>query len=139
MKFLISLVVVVGLSLGAWQIYQYWQTVKNKDAPPAVAAAPAPVSGDELAGMPPSLGPALSAAEQSGAAGLHDFLTTYGNTIADPRRAWIELDYVVLEAQIDPGQARHAFAKVEGRIRPGSPVYDRMKQLEKTYAPAGSQ
>jgi len=136
MKFLISLVVVVGLSLGAWQLYQYWLTVKDKEAPPP--AAQPQISGEQLAGMPPSLDSALSVAEQRGATGLHDFLTAYGNTIADPRRAWIELDYVVLEAQIDPSQARRAFAKVEGRVHSGSPVYDRMKQLEKTYSPADS-
>jgi hypothetical protein len=75
----------------------------------------------------------LEVARKRGAAGLHDFLAMYGNTISDPCRAWIELDYVVLVAQSNPGEARRQFAKVKSRAQPGSPVYDRVKQLEKTY------
>ncbi len=71
--------------------------------------------------MPPSLQPALDAARQRGAAGLRDFLTTYGNTINDPRRASIELDYVVLLAPSNPTEARRIFAKVKGRRPRGFP------------------
>jgi hypothetical protein len=131
MRFFTGLIIVVGLSLGAWQLYKYWQTFEEK---PPVAAAPLPIAdGDQLPGMPPSLRPVLEAARKRGAPGLHDFLVMYGNTINDPRRAWIELDYVVLLAQSSPGEARREFAKVKSRVPPDSPVYDRIKQLEKTY------
>jgi hypothetical protein len=40
---------------------------------------------------------------------------------------------VVLLAQSSPGEARREFAKVKSRVPPGSPVYNRVKQLEKTY------
>ena len=134
MKFIIGLIIVVGLSLGAYQLYEYWGKFKEPDA---VAAAPAPaipdVSGDQLPGLLPRLQPALEAAQKRGAVGLREFLTTYGNTVADPRRAWIELDYVVLVAQTDPGEARRVFAKVKSRVTPTSPVYPRLQQLEKTY------
>jgi hypothetical protein len=83
--------------------------------------------------MPPSLQPSLDAARQRGASGLKGFLTTYGNTINDPRRASIELDYAVLAAPSNPSEARRVFAKVKGRLQSNSPVYNRMKQLEKTY------
>ena len=48
-------------------------------------------------------------------------------------RASIELDYVVLLAQSNPEAARKAFAKVKSRITSGSPLYTRVKDLEKTY------
>jgi hypothetical protein len=65
--------------------------------------------------------------------GLKDFLSTYGNTVNDPRLAAIELDYAVLVAPSNPSEARRVFAKVKGRLQENSPVYDRMKRLEKTY------
>ena len=83
--------------------------------------------------MPPRLQGILDASEQRGATGLHDFLTTYGKTIADPRLAWIQLDYVVLVAESNPGEARRVFGQVKSRIGADSPVYNRIKQLEKTY------
>jgi hypothetical protein len=130
-RFLVGLIIVVGLSMGAWQLYEYWGNFKEKEP---VVAPPQPDNfGDQLAGMPPRLQPVLEVAQKRGAAGLHDFLTMYGNTISDPRRAWIELDYVVLVAQSSPGEARRVFAKVKSRVQSGSPVYNRVKQLEKTY------
>jgi hypothetical protein len=130
MKFLIALVIIVGLALGAWQLKDYWGNFKDKQAAPT---AQADIPDDQLPGMPPSLQSVLDTARQRGAPGLRDFLDTYGNTVSDPRRAAIELDYAVLLAPSSPGEARRAFAKVKGRLQPDSPVYNRMKQLEKTY------
>jgi hypothetical protein len=132
MKFLVGLIIVVGLSIGAWQLYEYWGQFKEKE-PEAAAPAQPDVSGDQLPGLPPKLQPVLDIAQRRGAVGLHDFLATYGDKIDDPRRAWIELDYVVLLAQSSPGAARQEFAKIKSRVQPGSPVYNRVKQLEKTY------
>jgi hypothetical protein len=135
MRFLVGLIIVVGLSMGAYQFYEYWGKFKDKDD--TVATAPAPalqlVSGDQLSGLPPKLKPLLDIAQKRGATGLHDFLATYGNKIDDPRRAWIELDYVVLLAQSSPGEARRKFQEVKSRVQSDSPVYNRVKELEKTY------
>jgi hypothetical protein len=131
MKFLIALVIIFGLALGAWQLNNYWGNFKS--TPTAAPQTQAQVPDDQLPGMPASLQPALDAARQRGAPGLKDFLTTYGNSISDPRRAAIELDYVVLVAPSSATEARRVFAKVKGRLQSDSPVYSRMKQLEKTY------
>jgi hypothetical protein len=134
MRFVIGLIIVIGLALGAYQLNEYWGKFKDKDTDTVVVPAQQPVaSGDQLAGMSPKLQPMLEAAQRRGAAGLHDFLVTYGKQIDDPRRAWIELDYVVLLAQSSPGQARQKFQEVKSRVQPGSPVYNRVQQLEKTY------
>jgi hypothetical protein len=133
MRFLVGLIIVIGLALGAWQLHEYWGNFKEKEPAPAAAPPPADVSGDQLPGLPPKLQPLLEIARNRGATGLRDFLARYGKNIDDPRRAWIELDYVVLLAQSSPGEARREFAKVKSRIQSDSPVYNRVKQLEKTY------
>jgi len=134
MKWVIGLIIVVGLSLGAWQIHQYWGTFNDK---PSGTGEPAPaqadISGDQLPGLPGTLEGPLRTAEEHGAAALREFLAAHGNAIRDPRRAWIELDYVVLAGANDPAEARLVFSKVKARLAPDSPVYNRLKQLEKTY------
>lgn len=132
MKFLVGLVVVVGLAMGAYQLYEYWGTFKPKEE--RATAAPAAVSsGDSLPGLPPKLQPLLEIAQREGASGLKEFLDKYSSQIQDPRLAWIQLDYVELLAQSSPGLARQQFLKVKARIPPDSPVYPRIKELEKTY------
>jgi hypothetical protein len=134
MKFVIGLIIVVGLSLGVYQIHEYWGNFKDK--PPASGTqrqAPPEVSGEQLPGLPRPLEGALQLAEQNGAAAMKEFLAAHGKEIKDPRLAWIQLDYVILAGTSDPGEARRVFRKVQGRLTSGSPVYNRMKQLEKTY------
>jgi hypothetical protein len=133
MKFVIGLIIVIGLAMGAWQLNEYWGKFKQEEPETASAPAAPVASGDQLPGLPPKLQPVLQAAQLRGAAGLHDFLAKYGSKISDPRLAWIELDYVVLLAQSSPGAARQEFARVKSRVQPGSPVYNRIQQLEKTY------
>jgi hypothetical protein len=133
-KFVIGLIIVVGLSLGAWQVYQFWGNYSDKPAPTtAPTPAPAEVNGDQLPGLPSTLNGPLQTAEEHGVTALRDFLAGHGSEIKDPRRAWIELDYVVLAGASDAGEARRVFQKVQARLTPSSPVYNRMKQLEKTY------
>ena len=133
MKSIITAVIFFGLCLGAWQIYQF---LEKNEATRQTAAAPGAgtvPNGDQLSGLPPKLAPALEAAQQRGAAGLRDFLSAHGKEVADPRLAWIELDYVVVVAPSDPVAARKVFAQVKERLTPDSPVFSRMQQLEKTY------
>lgn len=133
MKFVIGAIVIVGLAVGGYHLNQYWGKFKDVNSDTTQPAAAPVISGDALPGMPANLEGTLNQAKLRGATGLHDFLQMYGNTISDPRRAWIELDYMVLLAQTSPGEARQEFAKIKSRITPSSPVYNRMKQLEKTY------
>jgi len=131
-KFVVGLIIVVGLSLGVYQFYQYYSKFEDK---PHVTAAPAHVeiNGDQLPGLPPDLQGPLQDAADRGAEGLKAFLKQHGKEIQDPRRAWIELDYVVLAGTTDLADARLVFGKVKARVTPDSPVYPRLKELEKTY------
>ena len=86
-----------------------------------------------LPGMPPGLEPGLEAAHREGAEGLKRFLDRYYYSIKDPRLAAIELDYAVLLSLKKPEEARSVFQSVQQRILPSSPVYERVKSLEKTF------
>jgi hypothetical protein len=132
MKYVVAAIIIIGLSLGAWQIYQYWGTF-NPRTPAASAPAQPVISGEQLPGLPPALEEDLQSAEQHGAHALREFLAANARKIKDPRLAWIELDYVVLAGESNPGEARRVFAKVKARLDSTSPAYDRLKQLEKTY------
>jgi hypothetical protein len=132
MKFVIGLIIVVGLSLGAYQFSQYYGKFQDKP-PTAAASARVEVSGDQLPGLPPNLQGPLQDAENQGAAALKAYLTDHAREIKDPRRAWIELDYVVLAGATDLSNARLVFGKVKARLTPDSPAYARLKELQKTY------
>lgn len=135
MKLVLTALILVGLILGAYQLWEYWGHFKPNDSSSnqsSAAAAPI-VSDSSLPGMPPRLEPYLEGARQRGAQGLHDFLLTYGKTIGDPRLGNIELDYAVLVAKDNPTEARKVFARVKARTSQTSPIYPRIQLLEKTY------
>lgn len=133
MKIVITLVVIVGLFLAGRMGYQYYESFQPKEAAPAAAAGPVDMPDEQLPGMPPSLQAQLDEARQRGADGLRGFLAAHAKAISDPRLASIELDYVVLITPSNPAEACRIFARVKERLEPDSPVYGRMKKLEKTY------
>ena len=83
--------------------------------------------------MPPELQLSLEAAEKQGAPALANWLRTYNRYLEDPRKAWIELDYCVMVARNDPSAARQVFHNVKDRTPPSSPVWPRIKELERSY------
>jgi hypothetical protein len=118
---------------GGWELFFYWEKVKNEEETQRKQTAAAIVSGDQLPGMSWQLEPALKAAEAQGATGLGNFLKTYGRSLQDPRKAWIELDYCLLISRDDPSEAKRIFAEVKNRTAETSPVWPRIKKLEKAY------
>ena len=130
---LIGALIIIAVLYGGWELFLYWEKVKNEEDTKQKQDAAAMVMGDQLPGLAPALESALQAARKQGAAGLRNWLKTYGQSVEDPRKAWIELDYCVAVAREDPAEARRVFAAVKERIGPASPVWPRMKQLEKTY------
>jgi hypothetical protein len=135
MKALIAISIIVAAAMGGWEIYSYWLDVKEKERQKhqQTEVVQQQVTGTQLPGMVSQLEPLLETAQRQGAAGLRQFLIKYGKTIADPRLASIELDYVVLVAIDNPAEARKTYARVKQRLNRESPVYPRVKQLEKTY------
>jgi hypothetical protein len=130
---LIGALIIIAVLYGGWELFLYWEKVKNEEDTKQKQDAAAMVMGDQLPGLAPQLEPTLQAARKQGTAGLKNWLKTYSQSVEDPRKAWIELDYCVAVAREDPAEARRVFATVKERIGPASPVWPRMKQLEKTY------
>jgi hypothetical protein len=130
---LIAVLVIVAVLYGGWEFFLYWERVKNEAETKQKQEAAAMVMGDRLPGLPYQLEASLQNATKQGAAGLRTWLKNNSRSVEDPRKAWIELDYCVAVAREDPAEARRVFASVKERIGPSSPVWPRMKQLEKTY------
>jgi hypothetical protein len=130
---LIGALIIIAVLYGGWELFLYWEKVKNEEDTKQKQDAAAMVMGDQLPGLAPALESTLQAARKQGTAGLKNWLKTYSQSVEDPRKAWIELDYCVAVAREDPAEARRVFATVKERIGPASPVWPRMKQLEKTY------
>jgi len=129
----IAALIIFAVLFGAWELFFYWERVKNEEESQKKQAAAAVVVGEQLPGMPNELEAGLAAARNHGAAGLRNWLKVYGPKIEDPRKAWIQLDYCVLVSREDPSEARRVFAEVKERTPESSPVGPRIKQLEKTY------
>jgi hypothetical protein len=130
---LIAAVMVLAVLYGGWELFFYWEKVKNEEEKQKKQAGAAAIDPDQLPGMPQPLQPALNAAESQGAAGLRNFLKTYSRSLQDPKKAWIELDLCLLLSREDPSEARRMFAQIKERTPETSPVWPRIKKLEKAY------
>lgn len=138
MKPLIWVLIIVAAIYSFKFLLSYWSNFKDKDRPAeqrarATPAAGGPIRGEDLQGLPANFESSLQAAQAQGADGLKNWLKLYSAYVADPRLAWIELDYVVLISRQDPKEARRVFQLVKQRTPATSPVYERVKKLEKTY------
>jgi hypothetical protein len=129
----IAALIIIGVLYGGWQLFLYWEKVKNEEETQQRQTAAAMALGDQLPGLPYKLETSLQAARKQGANGLRNWLKINGQSVEDPRKAWIELDFCVAVAREDPAEAKRVFASVKERIGPASPVYSRMKQLEPAY------
>ena len=132
-KTIIIIAVVAVVALGGWQLFEYWEKVQDEKVNAQKEAAASVVNPDSLPGLPPSWDTSLKAAEQQGATALGNWLKTYGPGVQDPRKAWIQLDYVLLITRGNPQEAKRIFAEVKDRTPPSSPVWPRIHDLEKSY------
>ncbi len=130
-KWIAALFVVAVVYVG-WHLYLYWDQVQQEQDI-AQKQASAVVTPDQLPGLPSELEQSLQTAQQRGAATLGNWLKLYGRRIKDPRKAWIELDYCVALSVENPAEAKRIFAQVKARTSSSSPVYPRIRKLEKTY------
>jgi hypothetical protein len=130
---LIAAVIILAVLFAGWELFFYWEKVKNEEEVQKKHAAASVVTEDQLSGLPQPLEAGLKAAEAQGAVGLRNWLKTYGRMVQDPRKAWIELDYCLLISKDNPSEARHLFAEVKNRTPESSPVWPRIKKLENAY------
>jgi hypothetical protein len=130
---LIAIIILLLVLYGSWQLFFYYERVKNQKEAEAKEAVVTQVRPESLQGLPSNLENSLRAAEAQGATGLRNWLKANGNAVQDPRKAWIELDYCVAIARDNPAEARKLFAGIVARTPPASPVWPRIKQLQPTY------
>jgi hypothetical protein len=130
---LIAALIIVVVLWGGWQLFLYWDKVSHEEEVSKKQAAAAVVTEESLQGMPYQLQASLQDAKRQGAAGLKNWLKTYGQSTQDPRKAWIELDYCLMITRSDPAEAKRIFAEVKKRTPPSSPVWPRINEMEKTY------
>lgn len=131
---LITILIIVAALWGGWQLFVYWDKVKQEDEVAAKKKAQTEItSGEQLSGMPNGLESSYQAAKNKGGTAMKNWLKLNGRSVQDPRKAWIELEYCVAIAREDPAEARRTFAAVKSRTPQSSPVWTKIKQLEKTY------
>jgi|ERR1051326_4365110 hypothetical protein len=134
MKALIAILVIVVVIFVGWKLLDYWDDVaKEREA--RQQAVGIEIDPKQLSGLPQQLEAPLEAAYKKGAPGLKEWLEKAKNSpqIKDPRLAWIELDYVMRISRDHPAEAKRVFAGVKDRTPPQSPIYPRVKALEKTF------
>lgn len=132
MKALTSILIILAVFFTVYKVWNYWDKVST-EREVAEERAKKPLDPASLQGLDYKLEQSLRDAQANGADGLKDFLERYRRVTKDPRLAWIELDYVQLVAPKNPGEAKKVFAGVRQRTPPESPIYKRVKELEKTY------
>jgi hypothetical protein len=131
---LITAAILIVVLYVAYHVFVYWEQVRDqKEAQQAEARKV--IQPESLSGMPSQLENSLQAAQRAGINSFRKWLDTYGPSLQDPRKAWIELDYCLLLSRDNPKEARRVFAGVKQRVKPDSPVYRRVKELEATYEP----
>ncbi|MGA1237152.1 MAG: hypothetical protein ACO34E_09835 [Limisphaerales bacterium] len=143
MKFLITVALLVLVYLGAKSLMTHWGQVNTQQqqaqeerasgrAVEPVAVAQPTVAGG-LPALPAHLEDTLAAAKRQGAEAVKIWLKANKGMVQDPRLADVELDYAVLVAGKNFGEAQEVIAAVKARITEDSPVYEKLKKLEKAY------
>ena len=131
-----KLLAVLAIALviwGGYEIFEMWDRYDTDKDLKAQQQAASVIIPEQLGGMPGGLENTYQIAKKNGAEGIRKWLKAYGPRVQDPRRAWIELDYMVLIAREDPVEAKKIFADVKARTPESSQVYPRIKELSKTY------
>ena len=132
MKIAIGILILALVGFGGFKLWEYWDTTEQNKAAPDPTAN---VQPQALQGLPQALEQPLQEAQAKGPEAFRDYIDNIKKSplVKDPRLAWIELDYVVMLAGKDPAEARKVFRKVKERTPTDSPVYARVKSLEKTF------
>lgn len=124
--------IIAAVAFVGYQIYRQWAAVQEERAGKSEVPVVA-VSGDSLPGMPPQLDASYRAARDKSSAAFRAWFNANEKLLADPRKAWIELDLCVAIRRDTPAEAKDIFARVKERVPPSSPVWPRVKELEKAF------
>jgi len=129
MSRILNILILAGLVYVGFKCQHQWRQFKAQQEGEAEGAE----ASGALPGLPPNLEASLIDARKNGSDGLHDWLQKFRRHVKDPQLAAIELDYVVLVGARDPDEAKAVLARVKRRVKPDSPVYERVNRLSRTY------
>lgn len=134
MKALISILIVLVVGFVGFRLFDHWEQVKERRVLEERAAKGKDINPEELQGMPWQL-MAKYQDVKSDPKKLGPFIESIRKLqgVADPRLAWIELDYVVMLSATEPLEAKRVFQAVKKRTATDSPIYPRIRSLEKNY------
>lgn len=135
MKILITILIVIGVVFGVFKLWEYWDKVSAEKEQVQRAADGSDIKAEDLQGMYWDVEQYLNEAKKKGPEAVAQFLERFDQSpkFKDPRRAWVELDYIVSITGSDPAQARRRFQEVKARVKTNSVVYPRIRAMEKTY------
>ena len=135
MKAAISILLVIGFIFGVYKMWDYWDNLDRQKVQSIEKAEKQAIRGESLPGLPQALEADLTKAKADGPKATKAFIERIKKStmVGDPRLAWIEIDYVVAVSLQDAVEAKRAFREVKQRVTQDSPVYKRVKELEKTY------
>jgi epoxyqueuosine reductase QueG len=133
MSKLIGLLIILIVAAIGYALFNYFQKVKEEGEGSRQEEVVVEVVPTSLPGLPYQLEESLTKAQAQGYKAFRDWMKAYGAHVQDPRKAWIELDFVIAMSSEDPGNARKLFQQVKDRTPVTSPVYPRIKKLEKTF------
>lgn len=126
----ILIILVVGYV--GYRLYQQWDQARLEHDGKKKEEAAVAVTGESLPGMPQQFESALRSAKDKGPLAFKSWFTTNEKLLTDPRKAWIELELCVAMSRENPSEAKKIFARVKARVPPSSPVWTKMKELERT-------
>ena len=129
----IWVLIVLGVGYIGYLLFQQWDKARLEHDGKQKEAVAAVVMGDSLAGMPYQLDASYRAAKANGPAAFRTWFNANEKLISDPRKAWIELELCLALFRENPAEAKRIYAAVKGRVPPSSPVYGKVKELEKTF------
>ena len=135
MKVLISIFIVIVVVLGAFKLWDYWDKVSQEKEQSQKASDGSDVDPTQLQGVHWDVEQFYKEAQAKGPEAVKQFLDRFDKSpkFKDPRRAWMELDYVVSLTGSDPVEAKRRFNMVKERIKTNSVVYPRIRSMAKTY------
>ena len=122
------------IALLSWMVFRFLNYYQRVEKGGAAEVGFVEVNGDSLPGLAQNLAASYLAARDNVAL-FRRWLADHENSpgLVDPRKAWIQLDYIILVARDNPTEARRLFATVKRRVGPDSPVYGRVQKLARAY------
>jgi hypothetical protein len=140
---MLRLIIIAALVYGAYYVatsltgkyksIEQQNGAQTESAPSKKSGGGAPVSSQNLDGMPPQLQGSLDLAQSQGPGAMKRWLDANRRYCRDPKLGDIELDYAVALMRQNSVAARELYQNVKNRTPANSPLQARLQRLSKTF------